>query len=279
MRKLIQKKQVGGYMRYTVDPTSSVPVEEQINAINGAEQLGAEMAQYQVPIWGTIKSIGDAIDNPNYYTISGAALSGLGDVFGLGGLNSFFKGAKAVSNSSKVLSEASKANEVAGRAYSTAISNYNRANKAANKARGVVDAMTLNGESIANITNAQRKANVFSDIARRASQELNDASMAYKGMPVKVSRNVVHGPQTGYGYNPTYEFQMPVKQLTDPSTTGVGNSALRRFNDAVSKHHVASQNMQRILKEAPSDITAYTASKLMPRVFKTISDKLYAKDR
>ena len=129
-----------------------------------------DAASYMIPIYGTYRSIKDAIAEPTWQNIGLAGASALGDALTVFGVGAGIKGGVAAARAGKVASSLSKA---ANTAHATA-SNIARisegATKAATKTKQAVNAATLLPEATqSQIIALQRRASAASKLAQQAS--------------------------------------------------------------------------------------------------------------
>ena len=83
-----------------------------------------DAGQYALPIWGTVKSIQDAVNEPTWQNIGMAALSGATDLASLLGVGLLGRAALGAGKAGKVAKGTLKTYETAHKAASKAYGNY-----------------------------------------------------------------------------------------------------------------------------------------------------------
>lgn len=171
----------------------------ELNEIGGA-------ASYMIPIYGTYKSVQDAVNNPTWSNIGMAGLSAIGDIGMIVGAGGLAKGAVSAAKAVKAASTLSKAARVSKPARAAAVMNTQvAANKAASTYK-VAQKMAVPvkqwAENQVYLQSLGQQASKAANAANRAAQRFYKAeSLTKKPKLSKVVRNTNWGSPAIHAFN------------------------------------------------------------------------------
>lgn len=165
-----------------------------------------EAVSYMIPIYGTYKSIQDAIDNPTWSNIGMAGLSAIGDIGMVVGAGGLAKGAVTAIKGANTLNKLSKAARVARPTRAAAVMNTQvAADKAVNTYKAAQKmAVPVNqwAENQVYLQSLDQQAGKAIRTANRATQRFYKAeSLINKPTFSDAVRNTNFGNPVVHGFN------------------------------------------------------------------------------